>query len=218
LLLQLVKYFAKFIKTSDMHGMNYTQDQTIEKVGRVFWALLVLLSLTICTVLVIDMNRHAEKSPISTRIDPKMRTLDDVSKNFPFSESKSLDSYFCQIPFPAVMIGPKEYCIKYWKDKLCYYYGECENIIKTEFFFKSKVVNIFQALHSSSGNSLEFGDSESFSQEQRSRAQSSGCSSTSTSLDFTLGRRFSCEKCEFSDAFLSAFSRRKTNVVISSES
>jgi uncharacterized membrane protein YccF (DUF307 family) len=82
LLLQLVKYFAKFIKTSDMHGMNYTQDQTIGKVGRVFWALLVLLSLTICTLLVIDMNRHAEKSPITTRIDPKMRTLDDVSKNF----------------------------------------------------------------------------------------------------------------------------------------
>jgi Amiloride-sensitive sodium channel len=80
LLLQLMKYFAKFIKSSDMHGMNYTQDQTIGRAGRIFWSLLVVLSLTICSVLVIDMNRHAEKSPIVTRIDPQMWTLDDVSE------------------------------------------------------------------------------------------------------------------------------------------
>jgi Amiloride-sensitive sodium channel len=80
LLLQLMKYFAKFIKTSDMHGMNYTQDQTIGKAGRIFWSFLVVLSLTICSVLVIDMNRGAEQSPIVTRIDSQMWTLDDVSK------------------------------------------------------------------------------------------------------------------------------------------
>jgi Amiloride-sensitive sodium channel len=82
LLFQLMKYFSKFIKTSDMHGMNYTQDQTIGKAGRIFWTLLVLLSLTICSVLVIDMNRGAEQSPIATRIDSQMWTLDDVSEEF----------------------------------------------------------------------------------------------------------------------------------------
>jgi Amiloride-sensitive sodium channel len=80
LLFQVMKYFAKFIKTSDMHGMNYTQDQTIGKAGRIFWSFLVVLSLTICSVLVIDMNRRAEKSPIVTRIDSQMWTLDDVSE------------------------------------------------------------------------------------------------------------------------------------------
>jgi Amiloride-sensitive sodium channel len=80
LLFQLMKYFAKFIKSSDMHGMKYTQDQTIGKAGRIFWSLLVVLSVTICSVLVIDMNRHAERSPIATRIDPQMWTLDDVSE------------------------------------------------------------------------------------------------------------------------------------------
>jgi Amiloride-sensitive sodium channel len=82
LLLQFMKYFAKFVKTSDMHGMNYTQDKTTGKAGRIFWALLVVLSLIICSVLVIDMNRNAEKSPIVTRIDSQMWTLDDVSEKF----------------------------------------------------------------------------------------------------------------------------------------
>jgi Amiloride-sensitive sodium channel len=80
LLLQLMRYFAKFIKTSDMHGMKYTQDKTISKAGRFFWTILVLFSLTVCSVLVIDMNQSAEKSPIVTRIDPQMWTLDDVSE------------------------------------------------------------------------------------------------------------------------------------------
>jgi hypothetical protein len=80
LLFQLMKYFGKFNKASDMLGLSYTQDQTIGKAGRIFWSFLVVLSLTICSVLVIDMNRHAEKSPIVTQIDPQMWTLDDVSE------------------------------------------------------------------------------------------------------------------------------------------
>jgi Amiloride-sensitive sodium channel len=80
LLFQLMRYFSKFIKTSDMHGMKYTQDQTIGKAGRYFWTVLVLLSLTVCSALVIEMNQSAEKSPIVTRIDPQMWTIDDVSK------------------------------------------------------------------------------------------------------------------------------------------
>jgi hypothetical protein len=80
LLLQLMKYFTRYMEASDMLGMSYSQDQTIGKAGRIFWGFLVVLSLTICSVLVIDMNQSAEESPIVTRIDPQMWTLDDVSE------------------------------------------------------------------------------------------------------------------------------------------
>lgn len=91
-LFQLMKYSTNYLKASDMLGMGYMQNQTIGRAGRFFWALLVILSLTICTILVIDLNHHAEKSPIITRIDSKMQTLDEVSKKFSiYGESRSLN-------------------------------------------------------------------------------------------------------------------------------
>lgn len=72
-LVHLGNYIVNFFKTSDMHGARYTQDRTLGAVSRIFWALLLLSSITLCGIIVGDMIRHAEKSPVATRIELKSK-------------------------------------------------------------------------------------------------------------------------------------------------
>lgn len=76
------KYFGEFIKKSDIHGLGYTQNQS--KYGKIFWTILVLLSAAVSSIFILDIQKHAETSPVLTKIDSKIWTLDDVS-HFGFS-------------------------------------------------------------------------------------------------------------------------------------
>jgi Amiloride-sensitive sodium channel len=87
-LYQFSKYFFEFIKSSNMHGLYYTQDRSQTKCGKIFWSLLVSLSIAICSVLIVDIYKHAEKSPVTMSIDSQVWTLDDVSELF---EEPNLD-------------------------------------------------------------------------------------------------------------------------------
>lgn len=78
-LYQISKYFVEFIKSSDIHGVHFIKDQSLTKRGRMFWFVLVLSSVLICSIIVTYTYKHAEKSPVATRIDSKLMTLDDVS-------------------------------------------------------------------------------------------------------------------------------------------
>ena len=77
-LFQMSKYCGEFIKASDIHGLNYTRDRRQSRCGRIFWSILVSLSLLACLVLVFDIYQNAEKSPVATSIDSKVLTLDEV--------------------------------------------------------------------------------------------------------------------------------------------
>jgi Amiloride-sensitive sodium channel len=77
-LYQLMKYFMKYVKSSDVHGLSYVQDRSLGKFSRLFWIVLVALSLLICSTITIDVYNHVEKSPVVTRIDPQFWTLNDV--------------------------------------------------------------------------------------------------------------------------------------------
>lgn len=77
-LYQLSMFFAEFVKISDMHGIRFTNDSSHTRCGRIFWTVLVILSIATCSFLVIDMYMHAEKSPVAVRIDPELWTLDEV--------------------------------------------------------------------------------------------------------------------------------------------
>jgi Amiloride-sensitive sodium channel len=79
-LFQLIKYSFKFSKISDMHGLRYTQDQNLGRLGRIFWTVVVISSFVLCYFLVNNLYQHAEKSPVVTRIDSQMWTLNDVRK------------------------------------------------------------------------------------------------------------------------------------------
>jgi Amiloride-sensitive sodium channel len=83
-LIQLMRYSFKYIKTSDMLGMYYTTDQSLGRFGKILWAVLVFLSFTTCWMLIADLSQHAKHSPVVTRIDSKMWTLNDVRKESTF--------------------------------------------------------------------------------------------------------------------------------------
>jgi Amiloride-sensitive sodium channel len=80
-LYELMKYFVKFLKNSDMHGLPYITDKTQSRRGRVFWAVLVLLSFGFCLVMIRDLSELADRSPLATRIDSQIWTQDDVSSS-----------------------------------------------------------------------------------------------------------------------------------------
>lgn len=71
-------HFVEFMKSSDMHGLKYAQGQTRIRCEKMSWTLLVTLSITICSILIKNMNEHAEKLPVVIKIDPEVWTLDDV--------------------------------------------------------------------------------------------------------------------------------------------
>jgi Amiloride-sensitive sodium channel len=83
-LYELMKYFVKFLKNSDMHGLPYITDTTQSRRGRVFWAVLVLLSFGFCSLMIRDLSELADRSPVATRIDSQIWTQDDVSSSFWF--------------------------------------------------------------------------------------------------------------------------------------
>lgn len=77
-LYQLSKYFVKYVKVSDMHGLHYTREKSLGRIGRIFWVLFILLSISICIFLVFDSIKHSEKSPVTVKIDSRMLSYDDV--------------------------------------------------------------------------------------------------------------------------------------------
>lgn len=78
-LFHLMKHFVAFVKISDMHGFPYITDTKQNRWSRIFWAVLVVVSFGICIILIRDIYQQAERSPVATRIDTKLWTLDDVS-------------------------------------------------------------------------------------------------------------------------------------------
>lgn len=123
-LCKLSRYYFKFIKSSHMHGIHYTRDQTQSRCGRIFWTFLMAVSMSVCSVFVIDMHEHSKKSPMAMSIDSQVWTLDDVSSVWSF-RAWILPKLF-QIPFPSVVICPHVDKEKYSSDKRCYFDGVCE--------------------------------------------------------------------------------------------
>lgn len=70
-LVQLVKYFVKFIKTTDMHGAHYMMDSSLSQSSRIFWLVSLGPSVGLCVYSVGGMLRHAEKNPVAVRIDSR---------------------------------------------------------------------------------------------------------------------------------------------------
>lgn len=131
-LYQLSKYFVKYIKSSDLHGVHYTNDRSQGRCGRTFWTILIILSITTFSFLVNDMYKHAEKSPIMVRIDPQMMTLDEV-RRFIFYLLR-MKQFFFQIPFPSLVICADIDLDKYLIDKRCFYEEICENVSSSEVY------------------------------------------------------------------------------------
>jgi Amiloride-sensitive sodium channel len=78
-LYSLTKYFSEFLESSDIHGLHYLRDQG--RIGKCFWAFLLVMSVMFCSVMVSDIYEQSEKSPVRTTIDDKLWTMEDV-RNF----------------------------------------------------------------------------------------------------------------------------------------
>lgn len=77
-LLHFFKYLAEFASVSDVHGLIHITDSKQSRCGRIFWAVLVVLSLVFCSILIHDVNLQRDTSPVTMRIDSKIMTLDEV--------------------------------------------------------------------------------------------------------------------------------------------
>lgn len=86
--------FTHFMKKSHIHGLRYTRDQRQTKCGRMFFILLVTSSLIISSILIVEMYQSSEKSPMATRIDDQMWTLDQVREIREFIENFSSSNPF----------------------------------------------------------------------------------------------------------------------------
>lgn len=104
ILRQLTRYFVEFLRSSSVHGLRYTQGRRHSRCVRIFWAVQVVVSAALCSVLVRDIYKHAEKSPVITSIDAKTMTLDEI-------------------PFPSVVICPDTNSLGVFWDMNCVYYG-----------------------------------------------------------------------------------------------
>jgi Amiloride-sensitive sodium channel len=79
---QLSQYFIDYINESNVHCLHYTANSRLSRYSRIFWAILVLSSITICSVLIIDTFKNAERSPVIISIDHEMMTLNEVQMIF----------------------------------------------------------------------------------------------------------------------------------------
>lgn len=82
-LYQLLRYFLEFIRSSNVHGLHYAQDRNQGKCGRIFWSLTIVSSMVFCSIFLLDLYEHAERSPVTITVDSKMWTLNEVG-NFYF--------------------------------------------------------------------------------------------------------------------------------------
>jgi phosphoglycerol transferase MdoB-like AlkP superfamily enzyme len=80
---QLSIYLVGFLSSSSAHGLHYIQSQRHTRPAKIFWAIQVVLSIAVCSVLVRNVYKHAERSPVIVSIDQRLMTLEDV-RNFFF--------------------------------------------------------------------------------------------------------------------------------------
>lgn len=125
-LYQLSTYFTEYIKITDISGCFYMKDKTQTKYGRLFWTLIVILSMLLSCVLIVDIYQHAEKSPVAIGIDTKIWTQEEV-KTRKFSQYISRLLSF-QIEFPSVL-----FCVSldpeiYITDRNCISNLVCEDV------------------------------------------------------------------------------------------
>jgi Amiloride-sensitive sodium channel len=79
-IVQMSKYCGEYIRSSDIHGLQYTRDNKQSRCGKIFWIILVVLSFFSCLILVQNTYKNAEKSPVATSIDPETLNSNDVRK------------------------------------------------------------------------------------------------------------------------------------------
>lgn len=74
------QYFLKFAELTSIDGIHDMVNRKKSTAERLFWIFVTLVSVTLCTILIIDVTKNAELSPIEFGIDEKIWTLKDVTK------------------------------------------------------------------------------------------------------------------------------------------
>jgi Amiloride-sensitive sodium channel len=122
-LYSLMKYFIEFLQLSDIHGVRYLKDQG--RLGKWFWAFLLSISAMFCSVLINDIYKHSELSPVHTSIDSNLLTSEDVR----LASVIRLMLKWCllQIPFPTFYFCPGQDMDQFLKDKSCWYERQCDD-------------------------------------------------------------------------------------------
>jgi hypothetical protein len=86
-------YFYQYCKSSTIHGFQYlTKREDTSWPDRLIWALILMISISICAFLLNDLNEDWKRNPVVTTIE---------STSLPLGE----------IPYPAVTICPAGYDI-----------------------------------------------------------------------------------------------------------
>jgi Amiloride-sensitive sodium channel len=75
---ELSMYFIDYINESNVHCLHYTVNRRLSRYFRIFWAVLVFSSVTICSMLIINIYKNIERSPVIISIDHQMMTLNEV--------------------------------------------------------------------------------------------------------------------------------------------
>ena len=78
-LFQFSRYFLKFARSSNIHGVNHIVNKEKKPKERIFWFFVTLISTSVCINIVIETVKHSELTPIEFVIDDKIWTLNDVS-------------------------------------------------------------------------------------------------------------------------------------------
>ena len=87
------RYFDKYCNSSSVHGFQYlTRRDDTAWPDRLIWALILIISISICAFLLNDLNEDWNSNPVVTTIE---------STSWPLGN----------IPFPAVTVGSTGYDI-----------------------------------------------------------------------------------------------------------
>jgi Amiloride-sensitive sodium channel len=121
---------VRFLSSSSIHGLQYIQGQQTIK-AKIFWAIQVVVSIALCSVLIRTIYKHTERSPVITSIDQQLMTLEDVRKTFLHSTSSSCERFW-QIPFPSVVICPPSNLEQYSADLSCINSNNCTDLTREQ--------------------------------------------------------------------------------------
>lgn len=70
--------FAEFLKESSIHGVRYTIDKKLKVWERICSAIIVCISVTFCSILIIESLDHLQSNSVSVALGEKIWNVEDV--------------------------------------------------------------------------------------------------------------------------------------------
>lgn len=70
--------FVELLKESNIHGVHYTSDKRLTKVERLFWFIVICVSLACCSILVFNSLKDLQSNSVMVAVDERVWTATEV--------------------------------------------------------------------------------------------------------------------------------------------